>query len=288
MGKIKILGTGLTGMAGSRIVDLLSSKYDFENISLQEGTDITNKKSVFSKIASSKAEVILHLAAITNVDFCEKEKNLKEKSKCWQANVNGTENVADACLKFNKKLIYISTDFVFDGSKEGAYTEEDIPNPVNFYGQTKLMGEKIVQKLLKRFLICRVSFLYGGRHKTKQDFVQKIAQRFKSKQEVLAVSDQIFTPTFIDDAAFVIDELIERNQNGIFHVVGNTSFSPYEASIEIAKIFDYDADLVKKIYFKDFYKNRAPRPKKLVTKNTKLTNLGIKMKSFSDGLKTLL
>jgi dTDP-4-dehydrorhamnose reductase len=144
---MKILGTGLTGLVGSRVVELLSNKYEFENLSRSSGSDISNKEQVLGKIKSSDAQVILHLAAKTNVDECEKDKTLAQSGEAWRINVEGTKNIADACLQASKKLIYISTDFVFDGENPppGGYSEEDIPNPVNWYARTKYEGEKIVQ-----------------------------------------------------------------------------------------------------------------------------------------------
>lgn len=110
---MKILGTGLNGLVGSRIVELLKDKYEFENLSLSTGVDITDRNIVLEKIKSSDAEVVLHLAAKTDVDGCELDKPLGEKGEAWKINVKGTQNIADGCLKFNKKLIYISTDFAF-------------------------------------------------------------------------------------------------------------------------------------------------------------------------------
>jgi dTDP-4-dehydrorhamnose reductase len=140
---MKILGTGLTGLVGSRVVELLKDKYEFENLSRSSGVDITDKNQVLEKIKGSNAQVVLHLAAKTNVDGCELDKPLKEKGEAWKINVEGVRNVAEACSQTNKKLIYISTDFVFDGTKD-AYSEEDIANPVNWYAQTKYEEKRLL------------------------------------------------------------------------------------------------------------------------------------------------
>src|SRR3989344_9155773 len=156
---MKILGTGLTGLVGSRIVELLSDSYEFENISRNTGVDITDKEKIIEKIKSSDAAIVLHLAAKTDVDGCEKDKALGEIGDAWKINVEGTRNVADACRESRKKLIYVSTDFVFDGTRE-AYAEDDTPNPINWYGKTKYEGEKIVQNLLTPWLIVRIAYPY--------------------------------------------------------------------------------------------------------------------------------
>ena len=142
---MKILGTGLDGLVGSRIIELLSGKHEFENLSLSTGADITDRNAILQKIKNSDAQIMLHLAAKTDVDGCELDKPLGEKGDAWKINVFGTQNVVDGCSESNKKIIYISTDFVFDGTKE-AYSEEDAPNPVNWYGQTKFLGEMEVKK----------------------------------------------------------------------------------------------------------------------------------------------
>src|SRR5579864_4697223 len=143
MSKLKILITGGNGLVGSRIVELLSKKYEFEQVSRSSGVDIIDKQVVFDKIKNSDTEVVLHLAAKADVDGCEKEKELGEQSDAWKINVEGTRNVVDACVSANKKIIYISTDFVFGGedTPENGYTEENIPRPINWYAQTKYEGE---------------------------------------------------------------------------------------------------------------------------------------------------
>src|SRR5258706_8157755 len=128
--KTKILGIGLTGLVGSRIVELLDNTYEFENLSTSSGIDITNKENITKAIISSDASIIFHAAAYTDVKGAEKEKELGEKSLAWQINVEGTRNIALACEKMRKKLIYISTDLVLGGDivPDGGFTENAEPN----------------------------------------------------------------------------------------------------------------------------------------------------------------
>src|SRR5581483_4501157 len=156
---MKILATGLNGLLGSRIQELLQNKYTFENISLQTGVDIVNYDQIFSIFKSTDAQLVLHLAAKTNVDACEEDKKEGTLGQAWKVNVEGTRNIAKACSYFNKRLIHISTAFVFDGTKE-YYLEDDKRNAVNWYGQTKLEAEKIVEELKIPWIIIRPDFPY--------------------------------------------------------------------------------------------------------------------------------
>lgn len=284
----KILATGLSGMVGSRIVELLSGRYEFEDLSSQ-GVDIRDREKLREKVGRSKAKIFLHLAAKADVDDCEKDKVLGKKGEAWQINVSGTKNVVDACQEFGKKIIYISTDFVFDGKKsplEG-YSEKDAPSPINWYGQTKYEGEKIVERAKIPFLILRLAFCFRSFFKKKQDFVRNFLEQFKRKEKIKAVSDQIFTPTFIDDIAYGVSALIKKGASGIYHLVGSQSLTPYKASLQIASQFGFDPNLVRSVKMNKFYKGRAPRPKNLAIKNEKIKKLGIKMRSFGEGLKEM-
>ena len=280
---MKILGTGLDGLVGSRIVELLSDKYEFENLSISTGVDITDRNTVLEKIKNSDAQIVLHLAAKTNVDGCELDKSLGKDGKAWKINVLGTQNVADACSEVKKKLIYISTDFVFEGEKE-SYDEDDIPNPINWYGKTKYEGEKIVQTSKIPWIISRIASPYRAAFE-RLDFARAILKRLQEGLSVTAVTDHIFTPTFIDDIAFATDALIKNNSQGIFHVVGDQSLTPFDATILIAKEFNLDESKVSKTERAEFFKDRAPRPFQLVLKNAKIEKLGVRMKTFEEGLK---
>lgn len=294
---MKILGTGLKGLVGSRIAELLKDVYELEISDI----DITDRHKLFERIKNSNASIVLHLAAKTDVDGCEKDKEkdqelLKkgfwtsqndedriEEKTAWGVNVIGTKNVADACLDTNKKLIYISTDFVFEGTKD-SYSEEDIPNPVNWYAQTKYEGEKIVQCLSSPWIIARIAYPYRASFE-RNDFFRAILQRLKKGEPVKAVMDHVFCPTFTDDIAFVLDVLIKNNSLGIFHAVGGGSLTPYEATIEIAKVFNCDESLISKTTRLEFFKDRAKRPFQLALKNDRIEKLGIKMRTFDEGLK---
>jgi dTDP-4-dehydrorhamnose reductase len=281
---MKILGTGLSGLIGSRIIDLLKDRYEFENLSISTGFDITQKQTAEDMIISSDASIVLHLASKTDVDRCEKEKEQGINSVAWRVNVEGTRNIAEACQKSRKKIIYFSTDFVFDGEKEEPYVEEDKPDPINWYAKTKFEGEKIIKSSGIPYLILRIAYPYRSKFEKKSDFVRTILKRLKEKQPITAIYDHIITPTFIDDIAEALDILIKNGSDGGFHVVGSQYVSPYDAALLIADLFGYDKSLIQKITRAEYFENKASRPFHLALKNDKIEKLGIKMKTFEQGL----
>lgn len=285
---MKIIGTGLSGLVGSRIVELLSSSYEFEDISRKTGTDITDADAVRSKIGNSDAPIVLHLAAYTNVDGAEEQKDLGESSDPWKINVVGTQNVVKAAEATAKKLIYVSTDFVFDGENtpEKGYTEKDSPNPINWYAKTKYEGEKVIQNSLVPWIIMRIAYPYRASFE-KNDFFRAIKKRLEEKKPIAGVSDHKFCPTFIDDIANALDVLIKNNSTGIYHVTGSQALSPYEAALKIAEAFNLDRKLITQTTREEYFKDKALRPFDLSMNNDKINSLGISLKSFEKGLEEI-
>jgi len=285
--KKKILGTGLIGLVGSRIVELLKDQFDFEDLAFEEGFDITKRETIEKKIADSSAETLIHLAAFTDVNAAWKEKGNKE-GICYQVNVLGTKNIADLCQKYNKQLIHFSTDFVFGGKKEGFYTEEDIPDPIEWYGETKYLAEEAVKKSGSKNTIVRIAFPFRSKFPAKPDLVRKIIDGLKNNTLYPQFSDQIITPTFIDDIALGIEKIIEKKAEGIFHLTGSSCLSPFELAQKIAEVFGFDQGLVKKGSLKEYMtKNPEVRP---YQKTAGLSNqkaektLEIKMRTIDEAL----
>lgn len=295
---MNILGTGLTGLVGSRIVELLGGEYTFDNLSAGTGVDILDQDAVHKRIKNSPAPVVLHLAAKTDVDGCEKDKEkdirmfgnkdvmkrenwLAEKT-AWAVNVIGTQHVVEACRQTGKRLIYISTDFVFDGEAHSEYTEQDRPHPINWYGQTKYEGEKAVMTL-ESWTILRLAYPYRA-HFSKPDFVRLILERLQSRQPIAMVVDHSSVPTFIDDVAQVFDRVVQKNADGIYHSVGSQTITPYDAAMRIAEIFRLDKKLITKTTRAEFFRDRAPRPFFLGLKNDRIIRLGCRMATFNEGL----
>ncbi len=301
---MKILVTGLSGLVGSRFSELLEDSYEFEGITRESGVDITDEASINQKILSSPAQIVLHLAAKTDVDGCEKDKEIDEKfldqkgfdqqewinkKTAWVVNVLGTKHIVEACKKNNKKIIFISTDFVFDGNKSNdeGYIEEDIPNPINWYGSTKYEAEKIVQNSGLDWTIARLAYPYRANFDKKNDFLRVILQRFKNNQSLSMITDHVMTPTLVDDFVYAIDSLIKTKASGIFNVVGNEFITPYEAANLIAREFNLNASLIGKTTRDEYFRDKAQRPFFLGLKNDKIKKMGVKMKSFEEGLKEI-
>jgi dTDP-4-dehydrorhamnose reductase len=280
----KIIGTGLSGMVGSRAVELWGKEFRLFNVSLETGFDILDKDSLKKAFLEFNPSACLHFAARSDVDNCEKEKELGEKSQAFRVNVLGTKNIVEVCQGNGIFLIYISTDFVFGGSKEKPYTEEDKPNPINWYGETKLLGEKEVERLGAGFCIVRIAYPFRAEFGKKKDFVRAILGRLRKEMPVKAVGDHIFTPTFIDDIVWGLEVLVEKKAEGIYHLVGSSHLTPYEAVLKIAQTFGFDQSLIERVSLKEYFAQNAPRPQFLALSNRKLSSYNILMSSFSEGL----
>jgi len=283
---MKILGTGLSGLIGSRVVEMLTD-FDFRNLSLETGVDISDTDKIAEIIKSQSADWVFHFAALTDVDKAESDRILGEKSLFWIINVKATENIARLCSKYNKKLLYLSSDYVFDGKKD-IYTEEDEPNPAGFYALTKYEGEKLVRNLCPDSIICRIANPYCYKQSGKKDFVHKIIELLERGNKIESPRDQIFTPTFIDDIAKAINYLINTDLRGIFHIVGSQALSPYESALMIADKFLFDKNFISPGTFEKYFKGRAPRPLHANLSNDKISSYGIKMSTFEEGLENII
>jgi dTDP-4-dehydrorhamnose reductase len=287
MSKTKIFGIGITGLVGSRIVELLP-QYSFDNLSLETGVNITDPSTLDVIRNDTDHDWVLHLAAKADVDSCEADKAQGEEGAAYKINILGTKNVVEAAKASKKKIIYISTDFVFDGkvTPENGYTEEDVPNPTSWYAHTKLEGEKIVQESGLHYVIARIAYPFReDAFALKKDFYHAIKDRLADGQHVAGITDHTMTPTHIDDIAHALGKVIETNAEGIFHIVGSQSMSPYEVTLAIAERFGYDKKLISKTTREEYFNGKAPRPFNLTLNNDKIEQLGVKMQGFSEALK---
>jgi dTDP-4-dehydrorhamnose reductase len=288
MNKRKIAGIGITGLVGSRVVELLSDTYEFQNYSTQNGFDITKPETLHT-FRNSDADIVLHFAAKADVDGCELDKPFGKDGPAWQINVEGTRNIAKLCHETRKKMLYVSTDFVFSGENtpDGGYSESDSPDPINWYAVTKYEGEKVVQDVLQDWIIVRPAYPYRAKFDAKKDFVRAIIDRLRSGQSVAAITDHYMTPTFIDDFAIALAALLQSDISGIYHVVGSESVTPYDASMLIANTFGLDAGHISRTTREEYFSGKAQRPFNVSLKNDKIRKLGIEMKTFREGLEVL-
>ncbi|MCX6726278.1 MAG: sugar nucleotide-binding protein [Candidatus Shapirobacteria bacterium] len=287
---MKIIGTGLSGLVGSRIVEL-NPDIEFVNISIETGIsilDLIALEKVFTD--NPDAETVLHLAAFTDTNAAWAQKGDKT-GLCYQLNVVGTQNIINLCQKHGKYLVNISTDFVFDGTKEGKYTEEDTPNPIEWYGQTKYLAEKIVLDSGIQASIVRLAFPYRANFEPKKDLIRKIIDGFKTGKLYPQWTDHYTTPTFVDDIAHGLWVILDKQSTGIFHLAGSSSQSPFEMCQQIADVFGFDKNLIQAGTLDDYVKALPPgsRPwqHNLSLSNDKVTAMGIKMKTLREGLEEM-
>lgn len=284
-----LLVTGLSSMVGSRFQELFP-EYNFENLDLTTGVDITNAEIVTEKINQSSAAALIHFAAFTDVDAANQQNGDREGS-CYRVNVLGTRAVAQGCAQAHKYLIHISTDFVFDGENPpaGGYTEETPVHPIEWYGQTKAWAEAEVQKSGAKAVIMRITYPYRAIFPTKLDLVRKMIAKLKAGTLPPMFTDHILTPTFIDDIALVLKTFVEQQPTGIYHVVGSSHVSDYEIATTAAEVFDLDKSLIKQGSLAEFLKTaQRPYQKNLSTSNAKLSkDFNIHMSTLKEGLEKM-
>jgi dTDP-4-dehydrorhamnose reductase len=239
---MRVLITGGSGLLGSKLAEIAVNR-GYEVISgyvdhpppIGEGLklDLADPEEVRRRIVASEPDLVFHAAALTDVDRCEVERDLAMK-----INVRGTELVRDAARVFGAFIVYVSSDYVFDGNR-GYYREEDPTKPVNWYGQTKLLGEEGCD------CIARTSVIYGALPaRGKVNFALWLIERLRAGDEVKIVTDQLITPTLNTNLAKMMLEAGERRLEGTYHMAGATRISRYDFAVEIARVFGLDAGLI--------------------------------------------
>lgn len=246
---MSVLVTGAKGMLGQDLCPILEDA-GYEVIETDVDTlDITNAEQVNQVLKDKMPEVVIHCAAYTNVDKAEEDLKTAEL-----INVTGTENIADACGKLGITMVYISTDYVFDGTKDSPYTPQDKPNPINNYGMTKYEGEEAVRSFCEKHYIARTSWLYGHHGK---NFVETMLS-LKDKEELKVVDDQIGCPTWTVELANGILKLLDSKPYGTYHVCGSGHTTWYGFAKEIFKLSGLEVNL--KPCTTDEFPRAAKRP----------------------------
>jgi dTDP-4-dehydrorhamnose reductase len=241
---MRIFITGGSGLLGYRIAEIaVQQGYEVNSgychnkplVGKAVKIDLSNPSSIFEVVKSIRPDVIVHAAALTDVDRCEKENEL-----AYRINVDGTKAIAEIARKLKSFLIYISTDYVFDGSR-GMYREDDETNPINYYGYTKLLGERYCQD----FCIARPCVIYGAKPASgKVNFVLWLIDKLEKGENTKIVTDQYITPTLNTNMAKMLLEILEKEIRGIFHLAGATRVSRFEFANEIADVFGLDNNLI--------------------------------------------
>ena len=300
MAKPTLLIIGVSGLVGHKLAKLASGKfslygtYNYRKVALDScetsQLDITKENDTKKFIEELKPDIIINTSAIHDVDYCE-----TNKEEAWNVNVTALRNLITTAQKIGARLINISTDYVFDGRK-GNYTENDEPSPLNYYGLTKLEGEKAVQKL-PSYAIVRSSVAYGwsslhlsntesSSHKS-INFALWCMTKLFSGQEIKVVTDQYSNPILADNLVDVMLQLTTFERNGIYNVAGLTCLNRYDFAIKLAQTINFNADLVRPIT-SDQLKQIAPRPKNSCLNCSKvMKDLGVKLLTVDESLQLM-
>jgi len=281
MTKQRMLVTGAGGMVGSYVPEVFSD-YELaltDTVNGLPNLDVRDPTSVKKAVAETKPDIVLHLAAATDVDRCEQEPDW-----AYHNNAVGTQNVALACQALDVVMVYISTAGVFWGDKPDPYNEFDVPNPANVYGHSKLAGEHIVASLLRRFYVVRAGWMIGGGSRDKK-FVGIIARMIlEGKNPLRIVSDKIGTPTYAKDLLKGIHRLLETGYYGLYHMANKGTCSRYDVAMELRRILGrpkVEMLPVSSAYFP----LPAPRANSEAMRNLKLELLGLDgMRPWQDAL----
>lgn len=292
----KILITGATGKVGEALTKFfIKETNDTELILLTanpQDLKPSDKSTVISAdyldikwikdfIQKEKPNIVINCAAMTNVDACEDDHKL-----AMDLNAILPETLSKACKSINAKLIHFSTDYIFDG-EDGPYTEDHQPNPISFYGKSKLAGENAIKTNLDNFLIFRTNVVFGISNYGKNDFINWLITKFENEQPLNIITGQYCNPTYVEDIAWAVLKAVEKNANGVFNLAGNTWDNRFVISELVIKEFDFDKKLLTPIPSESL-KQKAKRPEKGGLINTKAEAiLGIKFLTLPAALSAL-
>lgn len=292
---MKILVTGCNGLLGQKLVELISLKADHHLIatsksklipSLPRGEfhtlDISNQTEVDEVISKTKPDVVINTAAMTQVDQCE-----TEREKCWRANVESVRYLVEACQKNKIHLVHLSTDFIFDGS-HGPLDENEKPNPISYYGESKLASEIIVQKSSIDWAIVRTVLVYGVTHDmSRSNIVLWVKKSLEEGKNINVVNDQWRTPTLAEDLAMGCFLAAKTKAKGVYNISGEQMMTPYDIAIVTADFFKLDKSLIHQTDSTKFTQpaKRPPKTGFIIEKAKR--ELGYRPHSFREGLEIL-
>ncbi|HNU43634.1 MAG TPA: SDR family oxidoreductase [Cyclobacteriaceae bacterium] len=292
---MRILITGANGLLGYKLVQLLAPQVGITTIATARKKpahlpaavqfielDITNKPQTIEVIALAKPDVVIHAAAMTQVDQCE-----TERDQCWNANVDGVSHIITACAQANAHLVHVSTDFIFDGT-HGPLDETAIPNPVNYYGESKLAGEKLIQQSKISWAILRTVLVYGVTpDMSRSNIVLWVKKSLEEGKTIHVVNDQWRTPTLAEDLAMGCYLAASKKAKGIYHISGSEMVTPFDIAVATARFFNLDASLINPANSTTFTQpaRRPPKTGFIITKAQR--ELGYKPHTFTEGLAVL-
>ncbi|OQY74987.1 MAG: dTDP-4-dehydrorhamnose reductase [Ignavibacteriales bacterium UTCHB2] len=291
--KRRIIITGANGMLGQRLFEFYSRLNDIELLasSVEDDfvfknqnyiqADISNRNELKKIIYDFCPDFIINVAAYTNVDKSE-----TDRETAWKINVKGVEYISEAARVLDSHIVHISSDYIFDG-KNGPYTENDTPNPIGYYGRTKLASENVLKISGTKNTIIRTNVLYGTAKYSRSDFVKWVVESVRAKKEIRIVDDQFNNPTFIDDLVQAINKIVELRKEGIYNIGGSEVLSRYDFTMMIADFFNLDKSLIKKIKTEELNQPaRRPLKSGLITIKAQ-SELGYKPHSIIQSLELM-
>jgi len=290
----KILLTGSNGLLGQKLVRLILDRGEYELIATARGEnrlpslnggvyrnlDVTDRDQVRQTMAEFKPDYVIHTAAMTNVDQCE-----TEREDCWKLNVDAVRYLAEACQAHNARLIHLSTDFIFDG-ESGPYNESARPNPLSYYGQSKLAAEELLlasQNL--HYAIARTVLVYGIAHDmSRSNIILWVKNSLENRKPIKVVDDQWRTPTLAEDLAMGCYLMAKHDATGIFNISGRDLLTPYDMAVQTAGFFGLDQSFMTRADSSTFTQP-AKRPAKtgFIIDKARL-QLGYEPHSFMEGI----
>lgn len=292
---MKILVTGSNGLLGQKLTELLITDQSIKLVATARGKsvlsvspgefhalDISDLEEVKRVVSAIKPDVIINTAAMTQVDQCE-----TDREACWNANVTAVENLIKACAENHIHLVHVSTDFIFDGS-HGPLDETEAPNPVNYYGESKLAAEQAIQKSSIDWSILRTVLVYGiTQDMSRSNIVLWVKNSLEQGKTIQVVNDQWRTPTLAEDLAMGCYLAAKKKAKGIYHISGKDFLTPFDIAIQTAEYFKLDKSLIKATDSTQFTQP-AKRPAKtgfIIDKARK--DLGYEPHSFREGIEVL-
>ena len=267
----RVLITGANGLLGQSLVTLMSSMQNYDVLATGRdphprfngcscgyiSLDITDAENVRRIFVDFEPDVVVNCAAMTQVDQCE-----TRKSECWKINVDAVETLVKLCKSHNTKLVHVSTDFIFDGN-DGPYRETDRPNPVNYYGKSKVASENLVRSLPDNlWTIVRTVLVYGYAHElNRSNIATWIINNLSEGKSINVVTDQFRSPTYVDDLARGIEKTVRYNKTGVYHISGRDQLSVYDFALKIAEVLGYDESLIHPVDASSFSQTAARPPR---------------------------
>jgi len=274
-GSTAVIGTGLSGLVGSKVVDLLSPTFVFENMDLNHPTlptDITNLDQVLTAVEASPASTLLHFAAYTDVSKAWEQRNDKN-DLAYQVNVIGTQNMAEAAKRTGKHLVHISTAYVFDGEKKGMYTEDDLANPIEWYGQTKAWAEEAIQDSGASWTILRIDQPFRSDQFGRLDMVHRTISNLHAGTLPPQFNNHWIGPTYVDDFAKVVRWALESKTEGIFHASSGEQWTDYDLALTIQELLKIPGEVRKGDVEEYLKKSARPYQRNTAMSSKKLRSL---------------